>query len=67
MNMNEIVDQIASKAGISKDQAQTAFTTTVNFIKDKLPDSIGSQLAGLTHGKDINLKEGANMIKDKFF
>jgi hypothetical protein len=35
--MEEIIKQVASKAGISPDQAKTAVETVVNFLKDKLP------------------------------
>ena len=67
MNIDEIVNQIAQKTGISKEQSKTAVTTTIGFIKDKLPVGIGSQLDGLIQGKDIDLKQAGDLIKNKFF
>ncbi|HKD75968.1 MAG TPA: hypothetical protein VKB76_10745 [Ktedonobacterales bacterium] len=42
--MNELVQQICSRTGISQDQAQTAVKTTVDFIKQRLPAPVSSQL-----------------------
>ncbi len=67
MKTDEIVNEIAAKVGISHAQAQSAFMASLEFIKGKLPDAIGSQLTGLVEGKtfDIStvLKEQA---QDKF-
>lgn len=68
MNVDGIIDQISSKTGISKEQARTAFTTTVDFLKDKLPAGIGSQLSAFTGGeKDSGAPDGLKAMKDKFF
>ena len=48
--MQDLIHAIATKAGISDTQAQTAFETVMQTIKTKLPDSIGNQLDGLMTG-----------------
>jgi hypothetical protein len=45
----------------------TAVTTTIGFIKDKLPDGIGSELDALVQGKELDLKQAGELIKNKFF
>ena len=38
--MDELVQQVAQKTGISAEQARTAVETVVNFIKGRLPAAI---------------------------
>jgi hypothetical protein len=47
MKPDQIVTQIAASAGITHEQAEAAFTASLNFIKSKLPDSVSSQVDGL--------------------
>lgn len=42
--MDELVDLVAGKAGISKSQAKKAVDTVIDFINDKLPEPIGGHL-----------------------
>ncbi|HET6669892.1 MAG TPA: hypothetical protein VFH15_06630 [Pyrinomonadaceae bacterium] len=42
--MDELIKQVVSKTGISEDQARTAVTTVLGFVKDKLPAPIASQI-----------------------
>ncbi len=44
--MNELVKLVQDKTGISEDQARTAVTTVVNYLKGKLPAPIASQVDG---------------------
>ncbi len=39
-----VVHMVAEKAGISQDQAQTAVSTVVGFLKDRLPEPIAGQI-----------------------
>ena len=48
--MNELVNIVAQKTGISADQARTAVDTVVGYLKDKLPASLAGQLDGLAGG-----------------
>jgi len=67
MKTDAIVNEIALRVGISHEQAQSAFMASLEHIKGKLPESIGSQLTGLLEGKEFDfnnvLKEHA---QDKF-
>ena len=56
--MNELIQMIVQKTGISEEHARTAAETAVNFIKGKLPpavaqhidSAIGGQTAGESGG-----------------
>ena len=53
--MEELVKQVAQRTGISEDNARTAVTTVLGFLKDKLPAPIASQIdsvigSGQEHG-----------------
>ena len=52
--MDEIVKLVVQKTGISEDQARTAVTTVVNFLKQKLPAPIAGQIDGLLAGSGVN-------------
>jgi len=68
MKIDDIINQISDKAGISHDQSRTAFMASLEYIKAKLPDSVGSQLTGLLDGKSFEynaiVKEKLNEIRD---
>lgn len=49
--MEQLIDQIVQKTGISHDQASQAAQTVVAFLKDKLPGPIASQLDGVLSGQ----------------
>ncbi len=42
--MDELVKMVASKTGISEDQARTAVQTVVGYLKQKLPAPIAGQV-----------------------
>jgi len=48
--VEEIVKTVSEKAGINADQAKTAVTSVIDFIKGKLP-GVGDQIQGLLEGK----------------
>lgn len=48
--MENLIKAISEKTGISPEQAKGAAETAINFIKDKLPAGIGSQLDSLVGG-----------------
>ena len=51
--MDELVKQVAQKVGISEEMAKTAVETVINFLKDKLPDPIASQLDNIMGGQNV--------------
>ncbi len=60
--MDEIVQLICSKTGISTEQAQGAVTTVVGFLKDKLPGGIGDQVESFMNGSGSGLGDMANNL-----
>lgn len=55
--MEELIQKVSEKAGISGDQAKTAVSSVIEFIKGKVP-MLGDQLQGLLSGGG----EGANPV-----
>ena len=51
--MDEIVKLVVQKTGISEEQARTAVTTVVNFLKQKLPAPIAGQIDGVLSGSGV--------------
>jgi hypothetical protein len=49
--MDELVKLVSQKAGITEQQAQTAVTTVLDFVKQKLPPQLASQVDGVVSGK----------------
>lgn len=59
--MNDLIQQLTGKIGISADQARSAVETVVTFLKAKLPAAVGPQVdAALAQGG-----EGAAGVADK--
>jgi len=50
--MDQVIRMIQDRTGIDADQARTAATTVVGFLKDKLPGPIASQVDGVMNGGD---------------
>jgi uncharacterized protein (DUF2267 family) len=48
--MDELVNLVASKAGISQEQARQAVTVVVGFLKDRLPAPIAGQIDAVIKG-----------------
>ena len=48
--MEELIKTVTEKAGISTDQAKTAVTTVLGFLKDKLPAPIAGQIENVIGG-----------------
>jgi uncharacterized protein (DUF2267 family) len=48
--MDELVNMVASKAGISQEQARQAVGVVIDFIKDRLPAPIAGQVDAVIQG-----------------
>lgn len=59
--MDQLVNMVAQRAGISADQAQTAVQTVLGFLKDKLPGPIASQLDSVVGGQAPNTGQMGQM------
>jgi uncharacterized protein (DUF2267 family) len=56
--MNEIVGLIVKKLGISEDKAQAAVKIVVDYLKKKLPATIGTKIDAILKGSEIAKKGG---------
>jgi hypothetical protein len=61
--MDELINLVSEKAGISESQAKTAVTTVVDYLKDKLPSPIDQQVdsvlaGGASGGSATDLTKG---------
>lgn len=48
--MDQLIQTISDKAGITAEQAKTAINGVMDFIGDKLPDPIANQVKSLIEG-----------------
>jgi hypothetical protein len=48
--MDQLIQQITAKTGISEDQARQAIDMAMGFVKEKLPEPIAFQLDGFLGG-----------------
>ncbi|MFD2516917.1 hypothetical protein [Salinimicrobium flavum] len=49
--MEKIVNLVAEKAGISTAQAETAVSTVAEFLKDRMPPAMASQVDNYLKGE----------------
>lgn len=52
--MEELIDLVAQKTGLSEEMAKVAVDTVIDFLKDKLPGPAASQLDALLEGGDLS-------------
>ena len=48
--MDQLINTLTQKTGLSEDKARVAVDTVVNFLKSKLPGSVGGQLDNALSG-----------------
>lgn len=48
--MEALIQNVAEKTGISPEQAQTAVTTVIDHLKDKLPWGLGDKIESFISG-----------------
>jgi len=58
--MNELIDQVCQRTGLSQEKAQEAVDTVLGYLKKKLPGPIASQLDSSIAGG------GQNSLGDLF-
>ena len=57
--MDELINRVTAKTGLSPDQAQAAVNTVLGFLKEKLPAPLASGLDSLVGGGEGS-GEGSN-------
>lgn len=63
--MDELIKLVAKKTGISEEQARKAVETVLQFIKQRLPAGIGSQIDGILGGGGDDLIQGLGKLVKK--
>jgi hypothetical protein len=63
--MEQIINLVKEKTGISEEQAKTAVDTVVNFLKEKMPAGIGNQVESFVKGGGSSMGDMAGGMKDK--
>lgn len=51
--MNELIQQIAAKIGVSEAQAQQSVEMVIDFIKDKMPEHLHGTFDSIAKGEDV--------------
>jgi hypothetical protein len=51
--MNELVQQVCQRTGLSEDKANDAVSTVISYLKNKLPGPIGSQIDSALQGGGV--------------
>ena len=65
--MNELINLIVQKTGISQENAQKAAQTAIDFIKSKLPAPVASQVDAVVGGEMSGAAgQAGEMLKSKF-
>ena len=64
--MNELIQQLKSRVGLDDAKAQSAVQTVMEFLKQRLPGPVASQLDSALSGGGVNaLKDKAEGIFEK--
>jgi len=60
--MNELVQQLTQRVGISEDKARMAVETVLSFLKNKVP-GLGSQLESFKQGGQAAARKASDVLR----
>ncbi len=61
--MDQIIELVVKKTGISETQATTAVETVFDFLKDRLPTPISKNIESLVEGTDnFDIDKGLDLL-----
>ncbi len=63
--MEELIQQVAAKAGISEEQARSAVSTVADFVKARVPAPIASQIDNAMSGQGGGISGGLGDMASK--
>lgn len=63
--MEQLIKMISEKAGISTEQSTKALGAVTNFLKEKMPLGIGSQVESFIKGGNGSTSNVAGDVKEK--
>jgi hypothetical protein len=62
--MDQLIQMITQRTGISEDQARQAVQMVAGFLKEKLPAPIGSQIDNVLGGSGQSAQGGTDQAKN---
>ncbi len=60
--MEELVNLVVEKTGMSEEQAKQAIDTVLDYVKEKLPEPLAGQLDNLLEG-GVDMDGAGNLLK----
>lgn len=63
--MDELIQQVSERTGISEDKAREAVKTVMGFLKDRLPSPIAGQVESLIGGAGGSIASAGGSIADQ--
>ncbi len=63
--MEELIQQVTEKTGITIDQAKGAIGTVIDHLKDKLPMGLGDKIESFIQGGSSSTDDLVSSLKDK--
>ncbi|NHA02171.1 DUF2267 domain-containing protein [Mucilaginibacter sp. HC2] len=63
--MQELIQEVSEKTGISVDQAKGAIETVISHLKDKLPMGLGDKIESFVQGGSSSVEDIFGGLKDK--
>jgi uncharacterized protein YjbJ (UPF0337 family) len=63
--MEELIQKVSEKTGISADQARSAIDTVVSHLKDKLPMGLGEKIESFINDGSSSFDGLLGNLKDK--
>ena len=60
--MEELIQTVADKTGISPDQAKSAIETIIDHLKDKLPMGLGDKIESFLQGGSDSSSLGDELL-----
>ena len=63
--MEELIQEVSEKTGISLDQAKSAIETVIDHLKDKLPMGLGDKIESFLQGGSSSTDDLVSSLKDK--
>lgn len=64
--MDELKQKLMDQLGLDDGKASSAIEMVVGFVKDKLPDSVGGMLDGVTQGETPDAGGAIDAVKGLF-
>jgi uncharacterized protein (DUF2267 family) len=63
--MDELIQQVSQRTGLSEEKAREAVQTVLGFLKDRLPSSLAGQLDSVLDGAGGTIASAGGAIADQ--